>query len=213
MSDENYWAYYYYYYIIITDLLFRSSGKFLQLQQMLPQLIEQGHRILLFSQMTRMLDILEPFLSWLKIVSDNNNYSLMIIANTISLWLHSRLEFYSFGWDNTNNRETRDYRQFQSRQGINTHTINLHIAWYWLFLFSCWYYYYQDISVFLLSTLAGGVGINLTSADVVVFYDISFNPSVERQAEDRTHRLGQEKGNSHPSSLACTQRRAPSSET
>ncbi len=49
--------------------------------------------------------------------------------------------------------------------------------------------------MFLLSTLAGGVGINLTSADTVIFYDISFNPSIERQAEDRTHRLGQEKGN------------------
>jgi SWI/SNF-related matrix-associated actin-dependent regulator of chromatin subfamily A containing DEAD/H box 1 len=69
----------------------------------------------------------------------------------------------------------------------------------------------------LLSTKAGGVGINLTSADTVIFYDISFNPQVEKQAEgtdylercsevfirkitnddfytkDRCHRLGQEK--------------------
>ena len=51
----------------------------------------------------------------------------------------------------------------------------------------------QGIGVFLLSTKAGGLGINLTSADVVVFFDISFNPQVERQAEDRVHRLGQEK--------------------
>lgn len=45
--------------------------------------------------------------------------------------------------------------------------------------------------MFLLSTLAGGVGINLASANTVIFYDISFNPSVEKQAEDRVHRLGQ----------------------
>jgi SNF2 family DNA or RNA helicase len=52
----------------------------------------------------------------------------------------------------------------------------------------------QTISIFLLSTRAAGVGINLATADVVLFYDISFNPTVERQAEDRVHRFGQEKG-------------------
>jgi hypothetical protein len=50
-----------------------------------------------------------------------------------------------------------------------------------------------NIFVFLLSTRAGGLGINLTAADTVIFYDISFNPYVDRQAEDRCHRLGQEK--------------------
>uniref|UniRef100_A0A6B2LGF8 Helicase C-terminal domain-containing protein n=1 Tax=Arcella intermedia TaxID=1963864 RepID=A0A6B2LGF8_9EUKA len=51
----------------------------------------------------------------------------------------------------------------------------------------------MDIFIFLLTTTAGGVGINLTSADTVIFYDISFNPQVDRQAEDRCHRLGQTK--------------------
>jgi SNF2 family DNA or RNA helicase len=50
-----------------------------------------------------------------------------------------------------------------------------------------------DLQVFLLSTRAGGLGINLTSATRVIFYDSGFNPQVERQAEDRCHRLGQEK--------------------
>ena len=49
----------------------------------------------------------------------------------------------------------------------------------------------QGAYVFLLSTGAAGLGINLTSADTVVFYDISFNPQVDRQAEDRCHRIGQ----------------------
>ncbi|KAJ2722546.1 DNA-dependent ATPase fun30 [Coemansia sp. Benny D115] len=49
------------------------------------------------------------------------------------------------------------------------------------------------LSVFLLSTKAGGFGINLTSANVVVIFDAGNNPSEERQAEDRAHRVGQTK--------------------
>ena len=45
--------------------------------------------------------------------------------------------------------------------------------------------------VFLLSTKAGGLGINLTKADTVIFHDLDFNPEADRQAEDRAHRIGQ----------------------
>jgi len=48
-----------------------------------------------------------------------------------------------------------------------------------------------DISFFLLSLKAGGVGLNLTSADRVIIYDPWWNPAVEAQATDRTHRIGQ----------------------
>lgn len=51
----------------------------------------------------------------------------------------------------------------------------------------------EDISVFLISLKAGGVGVNLTSADNVILFDPWWNPSVERQAIDRTHRIGQKK--------------------
>jgi SWI/SNF-related matrix-associated actin-dependent regulator 1 of chromatin subfamily A len=44
---------------------------------------------------------------------------------------------------------------------------------------------------FLLSTRAGGQGINLTGADTVILHDCDFNPQIDRQAEDRSHRLGQ----------------------
>ncbi|KAG9390099.1 DNA helicase INO80 [Carpediemonas membranifera] len=50
-----------------------------------------------------------------------------------------------------------------------------------------------DIFVFLLSTRAGGLGINLTAADTVIFYDSDWNPTVDSQAMDRCHRLGQTK--------------------
>ncbi len=51
----------------------------------------------------------------------------------------------------------------------------------------------REIFIFLLSTKAGGVGINLTAANVVVLHDIDFNPFNDKQAEDRCHRVGQTK--------------------
>jgi len=49
------------------------------------------------------------------------------------------------------------------------------------------------IFIFLASTRAGGVGLNLTGANVVIFYDSDWNPSIDKQAMDRVHRIGQEK--------------------
>ena len=50
-----------------------------------------------------------------------------------------------------------------------------------------------SIFVFLLSTKAGGLGINLTAANVVILHDIDFNPYNDKQAEDRCHRIGQKR--------------------
>ena len=50
-----------------------------------------------------------------------------------------------------------------------------------------------SIFVFLLSTRAGGQGLNLTGADTVILHDLDFNPQMDRQAEDRCHRIGQSK--------------------
>lgn len=49
----------------------------------------------------------------------------------------------------------------------------------------------DGIFIFLLSTKAGGLGINLTSANTVIIHDIDFNPYNDKQAEDRCHRMGQ----------------------
>jgi len=50
-----------------------------------------------------------------------------------------------------------------------------------------------EAAVFLLSLKAGGLGLTLTEADTVILYDPWWNPAVERQAMDRTHRIGQDK--------------------
>ena len=50
---------------------------------------------------------------------------------------------------------------------------------------------YDDVFVFMLSTRAGGLGINLTAADTVIFYESDWNPTQDLQAMDRAHRLGQ----------------------
>jgi len=51
----------------------------------------------------------------------------------------------------------------------------------------------QGVFIFMLSTKAGGLGINLTAADTVIIYDMDFNPQNDKQAEDRAHRIGQTK--------------------
>lgn len=50
-----------------------------------------------------------------------------------------------------------------------------------------------NVFVFILSTRAGGLGINLIAADTVIFYDNDWNPTMDSQATDRAHRIGQKK--------------------
>ncbi|KAL4186316.1 hypothetical protein AMTRI_Chr09g33250 [Amborella trichopoda] len=119
-----------------------SSAKCQALADMVPSLKKQGHRVLIFSQWTSMLDILE--------------WALDVIGVT-----YSRLDGST---------------QVTERQTI-VDTFN------------------NDPSIFacLLSTRAGGQGLNLTGADTVIIHDMDFNPQVDRQAEDRCHRIGQTK--------------------
>ncbi|KAK3127778.1 hypothetical protein QOZ80_7AG0578330 [Eleusine coracana subsp. coracana] len=119
-----------------------DSGKLHTLDMLLRRLRAEGHRVLLFAQMTKMLDILEDYMNFRKF-----KYFRLDGSSAIS--------------------DRRDMvRDFQNR---------------------------NDIFVFLLSTRAGGLGINLTAADTVIFYEIDWNPTQDQQAMDRTHRLGQTK--------------------
>ncbi|XP_068869183.1 SWI/SNF-related matrix-associated actin-dependent regulator of chromatin subfamily A containing DEAD/H box 1 isoform X3 [Aphelocoma coerulescens] len=117
-----------------------DSGKFRALERILSDLKEKGDRVVLFSQFTMMLDILEVFLKhW------QHRYIRLDGKTQISERIHLIDEF------NTD----------------------------------------MGIFVFLLSTKAGGLGINLTSANVVILHDIDCNPYNDKQAEDRCHRVGQ----------------------
>jgi len=120
----------------------QNSGKIQLMKELLQKLQAEGHRVLIFSQMTRVLDVLQEVLG---------------------LWGYEHLRL-----DGSTPVSTR--------QGLIDR-----------------FNHDNDVFIFLLSTRAGGVGINLTAADTVIFYDIAFNPQVDRQAEDRCHRFGQVK--------------------
>lgn len=119
-----------------------DSGKLAKLDQLLFQLKNEGHRVLLYFQMTRMIDLMEEYLTY-------RNYKYIRLDGSTKL---------------EDRRDT--VHDFQTR---------------------------PDIFIFLLSTRAGGLGINLTSADTVIFYDSDWNPTIDSQAMDRAHRLGQTK--------------------
>jgi SWI/SNF-related matrix-associated actin-dependent regulator of chromatin subfamily A member 5 len=120
-----------------------NSGKMVILDKLLKRMKAQGSRILIFSQMSRVLDILE-------------DYCVM-------------REYKYCRIDGSTAHEDRisaidDY----NREG-------------------------SEKFIFLLTTRAGGLGINLTSADIVVLYDSDWNPQADLQAMDRAHRIGQTK--------------------
>ena len=119
-----------------------DSGKILRLSALLRRLYAAKHRVLIFSQMTRMLDLLAEFLR-------SENYKFFRLDGQTAV------------------AERRDYvKRFQSD---------------------------TSVFAFILSTRAGGLGINLTAADTVIFYDNDWNPTADAQAMDRTHRIGQTK--------------------
>ncbi|KAL4717058.1 hypothetical protein ACJJTC_016945 [Scirpophaga incertulas] len=122
--------------------LVSDAGKLTVLDSLLRRLKERGHRVLIYSQMTKMIDLLEEYM-WHR----KHKYMRLDGSSKIS----ARRDMVA---------------DFQAR---------------------------TDIFVFLLSTRAGGLGINLTAADTVIFYDSDWNPTVDQQAMDRAHRLGQTK--------------------
>ncbi|KAJ5104986.1 Helicase C-terminal [Penicillium alfredii] len=117
-----------------------DSGKLAKLDELLRGLKAGGHRVLLYFQMTRMIDLMEEYLTY-------RNYKYCRLDGSTKL---------------EDRRDTvADFQQ------------------------------HPEIFVFLLSTRAGGLGINLTAADTVIFYDSDWNPTIDSQAMDRAHRLGQ----------------------
>lgn len=123
--------------------LVQNSGKLILLDKLLKRLKEQGSRVLIFSQMGRMLDILEDYCS-------------------LRDYEYCRIDGSTVHEDRV--AAIDDYSRPDS-----------------------------DKFLFLLTTRAGGLGINLTSADQVILYDSDWNPQADLQAMDRAHRIGQTK--------------------
>ncbi|CAR25552.1 hypothetical protein ZYGR_0A01170 [Zygosaccharomyces rouxii] len=122
------------------DRFITESAKLRKLDELLVDLKRNGHRVLIYFQMTKMMDLMEEYLTYRQ-------------------YKHIRLDGSS---------------KLEDRRDL------VH-DWQTV----------PDLFVFLLSTRAGGLGINLTAADTVIFYDSDWNPTIDSQAMDRAHRLGQ----------------------
>ncbi|KAH8172211.1 lymphocyte-specific helicase [Sarocladium implicatum] len=125
----------------VDESIVTSSGKMLLLDRLLPKLFSNGHKVLLFSQFTTQLDILEDYCAELR------GWGVCRIDGSVS----------------------QDSRREQIARFNKD----------------------PDCHIFLLSTRAGGQGINLASADTVILFDSDFNPQQDLQAQDRAHRIGQ----------------------
>ena len=115
-----------------------SSGKFEAFKDLVTSIIDDGHKVLVFSQFVQMLHIIRN-------------------------WLHM-VEIPFCYLDGTSKDRFEQVDRFNNS---------------------------PEIPIFLISLKAGGTGLNLTSADYVIHYDPWWNPAVEDQATDRTHRIGQ----------------------
>lgn len=123
------------------DQLVKSSGKMVLMEKLLQKLFDGGHKVLVFSQMVRVLDLLEELLKIKKYKYERLDGSTSSSARTAGVDRFTRKSCQRF--------------------------------------------------VMLLSTRAGGLGLNLTAADIVVIFDSDWNPQNDLQAMARAHRIGQ----------------------
>lgn len=123
--------------------LIQNAAKMMMLDKLLKRLKAQGSRVLIFSQMSRLLDILEDYC------------------------LFREYEYCRIDGSTAHEDRIAAIDEY-NKPG-------------------------SDKFVFLLTTRAGGLGINLTTADIVILYDSDWNPQADLQAMDRAHRIGQTK--------------------
>ncbi|KAF2750297.1 hypothetical protein M011DRAFT_484143 [Sporormia fimetaria CBS 119925] len=123
------------------DLLWRTAGKFELLDRILPKFKASGHRVLIFFQMTQIMNIMEDFLRW------------------------RGMEYLRLDGSTKADDRSELLKKFNAPG--------------------------SPYFCFLLSTRAGGLGLNLQTADTVIIYDSDWNPHQDLQAQDRAHRIGQ----------------------
>ncbi|XP_042014942.1 ATP-dependent DNA helicase DDM1-like [Salvia splendens] len=125
------------------EQIVEQCGKFKLLDRLLAKLFAQKHKVLIFSQWTKILDIMDYYFS-------ERGFQVCRIDGNVKL--------------------SERKRQIQEFNDVDS-----------------------DYRIFLLSTRAGGLGINLTAADTCILYDSDWNPQADLQAMDRCHRIGQTK--------------------
>ncbi|MBN3314794.1 CHD3 protein, partial [Atractosteus spatula] len=204
--------------------LAKASGKLLLLQKMLRKLKEQGHRVLIFSQMTKMLDLLEDFLDFegykyeridggitgalRQEAIDRFNapgacqFCFLLSTRAgglgINLATADTVVIFDSDWNPHNDIQMtkmldllEDFLEYEGYKyeridggitgGLRQEAIDRFNA------------PGAQQFCFLLSTRAGGLGINLATADTVIIYDSDWNPHNDIQAFSRAHRIGQNK--------------------
>ncbi|CAN1845214.1 Probable helicase CHR10 [Linum perenne] len=132
--------------------LVQACGKLMILDRILRMLYASEHRVLLFAQMTRTLDILQDYLELRKYTYERLDGSIRAEERFAAI------------------------RSFSRQSGSESSATDGSTAF-----------------VFMISTRAGGVGLNLVAADTVIFYEQDWNPQVDKQALQRAHRIGQMK--------------------
>ncbi|XP_042018136.1 ATP-dependent DNA helicase DDM1-like [Salvia splendens] len=125
------------------EQIVEQCGKFKLLDRLLAKLFAQKHKVLIFSQWTKILDIMDYYFS-------ERGFEVCRIDGSVKL--------------SERKRQIQEFNEVDS-----------------------------DYRIFLLSTRAGGLGINLTAADTCILYDSDWNPQADLQAMDRCHRIGQTK--------------------
>jgi ATP-dependent DNA helicase len=137
------------------QLLVRASGKFALLDRMLSRLHTDGHQVLIFSQMTRVLSVMEDYLNFRQ-------------------WNYCRIDGSTDIDERQRQMDVFNAEKTSGKDGTRNSADD-----------RCF--------VFLLSTRAGGLGINLTGGDTCIIFDSDWNPHADSQAMDRCHRMGQDR--------------------
>mmetsp|Transcript_3344 Transcript_3344/g.4278 ORF Transcript_3344/g.4278 Transcript_3344/m.4278 type:complete len:788 (+) Transcript_3344:91-2454(+) len=135
------------------DLLIKASGKFALLDRMLTRLFRDKHQVLIFSQMTEVLNVMEDYLLWRN-------------------WKYCRIDGNTKIDERQQQMDMFNAEKTAGENGTRNDSDDRHF-------------------VFLLSTRAGGLGINLATADTCIIFDSDWNPHQDSQAMDRCHRIGQ----------------------
>ncbi|KAF2502490.1 ISWI chromatin-remodeling complex ATPase ISW2 [Lophium mytilinum] len=141
------------------ETLVTSSGKMLLLDSLLSELLKRGHKVLIFSQFTTQLDLLESYCNSLR------NWSVCRIDGSVPQSVRQE-QIRVF-----NKPAVTDARKRKKGTADGDDE--------------------EPSNIFLLSTRAGGQGINLAAADTVILFDSDWNPQQDLQAQDRAHRIGQ----------------------